>query len=128
MKIAKADTQDLDTTLAYLMASDLALDAGKFSMACAYDNWEYLDEDDEDRKLIERLRKDLAEEEGVRPERLDSRILMYEFLQHKFAACNCNWRRVYYAATALIDFVCDPNEDHLATHPCFEMMHVAPEQ
>lgn len=127
MTIAKADKDDLETTIQFLNAAELALDRDKFSFQSAEDNWEDLDDEDEDKILILKIRKNIAEEEGKDEDRVDNRILMYEFLQAKFAKCNCNWRRVYYAADSLIDFCCDPTEDHLALYPGFELFHVSTE-
>lgn len=126
MTIAKADTNDLETTLNFLNACGEVLENKKFSFTAPEDEWQDWDEDDEDRILIEKIRANIAEEECLRPERVDNRILMYEFLKRKFAPASCNWRRVYYAADALLPFM-DPTEDHLEFHPGIDMFHVAPE-
>jgi hypothetical protein len=126
MTMAKADRNDLQTTLDFFNACELALESGKWSLRCPEDKWEDLDEDDEDRILIKKIKKSLVEEQGT--EYIDSRILMYEFLKEKFAAASCNWRRVVWGADILIENVCDPMEDHLAFFPGFELFHVAPEQ
>lgn len=127
MKYAKADKDDLETTLQFLHAAELALDRDKFSFQSPEDNWEDLDDEDEDKILILKLRKGIAEDDGISKKSVDNRILMYEFLREKFSRCNCNWRRVHYAADALIDFCCDPTEDHLAMYPGFELFHVSTE-
>lgn len=125
MKMTKADQNDLQSTKDFMNACELALESGKFSLSCPEDNWEDLDEEDEDRILIERIKRNLEEEEGGS---VDNRILMYEFLKKKFATASCNWRRVLWGADMLIENVCDPMEDHLAFFPGFELFHVAPEQ
>lgn len=122
--MAKADHDDLQTTEDFLNACELALESSRFSMLNAADNWEDLDEEDDERKLIEKIKENLELEEGT----VDNRILMYEYLQAKFKKASCNWRRVVWGADILIDNVCDPMEDHLAFFPGFELFHVSPEQ
>jgi hypothetical protein len=117
MKVAKADNEDLETTSEFLNACELVLESGRFSLSSA-----------EDKELIIRIRRGVAEEEGISEGDVDNRILMYEFLKKKFKKASCNWRRVYYAAEILIENVCDPTESHLAFHPSFETFHVMPEQ
>jgi hypothetical protein len=128
MKVAKADNEDLETTSEFLNACELVLESGRFSLSSAEDNWEDMDDEDEDKELIIRIRRGVAEEEGISEGDVDNRILMYEFLKKKFKKASCNWRRVYYAAEILIENVCDPTESHLAFHPSFETFHVMPEQ
>ena len=128
MTVAKADKDDLQTTLDFLQASELALEGAKFSMSSPEENWEELDEDDDDKKLILRIKKQLIHYEGIPERDLDNRILMYEYLKRKFASASCNWRRVYYAADLLIENFCDPTLDHLSSLPGIELFHVAPEQ
>ncbi len=128
MTVAKADKDDLQTTLDFLNACETALEKQKFSFNNPQDNWEDFDDGDEDKILILQLKKRVAKEERIALEDVDNRIVMYEFLQEKFNAASCNWRRVYYAADILIQNCCDPTEDHLAFYPGFELFHVAAEQ
>lgn len=125
MKVAKASKKDIESTLHFLLSAEMALDRDKFSFGCAEDNWEDLDDEDEDKILILKIKKSLIENEGSH---IDNRVLMFEFLRKKFAKCNTSWRRVHLAADCLIKFACDPTEDHLAFYPGFELFHVAPEQ
>lgn len=126
MKIAKASEQDLDSTLAFLQAAQAVLEKEKFSFVDSANNWENWDEDDDDKILILKIKKELQEEE--RHSDIDNRILMYEFLNRKFKSCSSRFMRVYLAASCLIPEVTDPTEDHLAFYPGFELFHVANEQ
>lgn len=128
MKVAKPDEKDFDTTHELLQACELVLEKEKWGFKDPQDNWEDLDEDDLDRKIILNIRKQISEEEDVSIDHVDMRIVMYEFLRRKFAKASCNWRRVYWAATILMENTTDPTEDVLAFHPGIELYHVANEQ
>ncbi len=128
MKIAKADRDDFDRTLNFLNACELALDKDKYSLTSPEDNWLDLDDSDPDKKMILGIRNRLAEEEGVKEKYVDTRIVMYEYLQRKFRAASCCWRRVYWAADVLISNCCDPTEDCLEFYPGIEIFNVANEQ
>jgi hypothetical protein len=127
MRIVKPNTKELQAVLNFLIASEMALESAKFSFNSPYENYRELDDEDEDAVLIKKLRKQIAAQEGKDEEEVDDRILMYEFLQRKFAYCR-TWRSVYWAADVLTETVCDPFDDCLAFHPMYESFHVAPEQ
>lgn len=123
MRMAKASKEDFNSVHAFMNACELCLEKEKFSFQAPEDNWEDLDDEDEDKQLILRIKKELEEDEGE----VDNRILMYEFLVRKFRQASCDWRRVYWAADILIDNVCDPTESHLAFYPGYDLQHVAAE-
>lgn len=128
LTVAKADKNDKQTTLDFLQAAELALDIERYSMSSPEDKWQRnLDEDDPDRKMIEGIIKRVAHDDRINLRDVDMRIIMYEFLQRKFAHASCNWRRVVWAADLLIEQACDPTEDYLAFYPGMECFHVAPE-
>jgi hypothetical protein len=127
MKMAKADKEDFKALRDFLNACDNVLEREKWSLRSPEENWKGWDEDDEDRKLIERIRYNESRESGRDEEDIDPRILMYEFLQYKFKNAY-GWQRVYWAADILIDNVCDPTEDCLAFYPGFNLNHVEAEQ
>lgn len=124
MRVAKADKEDFDAVLGFMNAAEMSLERAKFSFLSPEDNWEDLDDEDEDKQLILKIRKELQEDES---DEIDNRVLMYEFLVRKFRSASSAWRRVYWAADILIDNVCDPTEDCLAYHPGIEIQHVSPE-
>lgn len=128
MKVAKPDKQDFKGILDFMNAAEMALERQKFGITSSEDNWEeYLDEDDKDYKLIITMRKRIADEEGCDPENVDNRILMFEYLQRKFAASSSGWRRVYWAADILLDTCTDTYDHCLAWRPDAVLLHVANE-
>lgn len=124
LRVAKADEKDFNTTRSFLQACEMFWDTRMFGGI----EWEYLDDDDPDKKILLAIRKSLAEEDRVSERSVDDRLVVYEFLRRKYRACDCNWNRVVMAGDVLIDNVCDPTEDHLAFYPGIELYHVAPEQ
>lgn len=128
MKIAKASKEDLAAVQDFLLACELSLDRGKFSLFASEDQWLELDDDDDDKKRILKIRKGIAEDEGCEPEEVDNRILMFEWLKSKFYHASCSWRRVHIAADVLIDNCTDPTEDVLAWYPGVVVEHVEREQ
>jgi len=126
MKVAKASEQDLDSTSAFLNAAEAVLEREKFSFNEPEENYAQWNHDDEDKKLILKIKENLEFNENAC--NIDNRILMYEFLKIKFKQCSTGWRRVHIAAELLIPEVTDPTESHLAFYPGFELFHVAPEQ
>lgn len=127
MTIHKPTEKEIEAFTGFLLAADMALKKHTFSLNSPEENWKDLDEDDEDKLLILKIRKEIAEELGCRKvEDVDDRILMYEFLKIKTAKV----RSIMLFDTCLrtlIDNVCDPTEDHLAFYPGFELFHVAKE-
>lgn len=124
MKVAKADREDLDAVRAFMNAAEMSLERAKYSVLAPEDNWEDLDDEDEDKQLILKIKRELQEDES---DEVDNRVLMYEFLVRKFQAASTSWRRVFWAADILIDNCCDPTEDCLAYYPGIEIKHVSPE-
>lgn len=127
MKIVKPTPDEFEALLNFLNASEAVLDKEKFSFASPEDNWEEWDEDNADKILITKIQKEVAEDLGYGVSSVDSRIVMYEFLKHKFSKA-FRWRGVYWAAEALLENIQDPFDDCLAFHPCFQINHVENEQ
>lgn len=125
MRIAKADKEDIDTTRNFLHACESFWDSRqRYSLRSSEDDWETWDDDDPDKRLILKIRKQLAYEMSCDENDVDNRIVIYEFLKAKYQQCDCNWGRVVMAADVLIDNVCDPMESDLAFYPGFELRHV----
>lgn len=127
LRQAKPDEDDYNTTLDFFHACETALERPRFSIGSAYDQWQELDEDDPDRKLIIAIRKRVAEEESMSEKDVDMRIVMYEFLQRKFMRASASWRRVYFGGQIMIENACDPTKDYLDWYPGLELFHVAAE-
>lgn len=129
LRVAKASEKDIELTRDFLRMCEAFWDnRNVFSLRDLESDWENWDDDDEDKKLLLKIRQDLCDEEGKNLRDLDRRLVVYEFLKHKYKKADNRWGRVVMAADVLIDNVCDPTEGHLAFFPAFEMFHVAPEQ
>jgi hypothetical protein len=118
----------LESTKAFFNASELALEREKFSLKSAEDNWLDLDDDDDDKITILKIRAFIHANEEIDEEDIDSRILLYEFLKAKFRSTSSSWNRVQLAADILIDNCCDPTKDYLDFARGTQFLHVAPEQ
>lgn len=127
MRIAKATPEDFEGLRDFRHFCEGVLEKQRFSLRSPEDNWEEWDDDDEDKQWILKMRKEIAEEEGIEPEDVDIRIVLYECLKRIYRKAN-GWYRVTTAADVLIDNVCDPQKDYLDYRPSLEEIHVAPEQ
>lgn len=129
IRVAKASEKDIELTRDFLQMCEAFWDnRNVFSLHELESDWENWDDDDQDKKLLLKIRQDLCDEEGIKVKQLDNRLVVYEFLKRKYKKADNRWGRVVMAAEVLIDNVCDPTEGHLAFFPAFEMFHVAPEQ
>jgi hypothetical protein len=129
MRLAKPDEDDFDTTRQFLQLCERFWDSRpKYSLRREEDEWRQWENDDPDYKEVLKLRRSIAEEEGIALDDVDDRILVYEFLRLKYKKCDTNWGRVIMTASVLLDNACDPTLDYLEFFPGFECFHVAPEQ
>jgi hypothetical protein len=129
LRIAKASENDIDITRSFLQACEVFWDnRNRYSVSNLESDWKNWDDEDEDKKELLKIRRDLADEEGTEERFLDNRLVIYEFIKQKYKLADNRWGRVIMAADVLIDNCCDPTESHLAFYPAFEMFHVAPEQ
>lgn len=126
MKIAKADKEDISKTVEFLKHCENFWDSrNRFSLRSQEDEWPQWDDEDQDKKMLLKIQRDLVEEEG---KDVDNRLVIYEFIKRKYYEVDCHWYRVVLAADVLIDNCCDPTESHLAFHPGIEQSHVDREQ
>lgn len=125
MKVAKPTDKMISGVNDFVHACENVLEQEKFSMRSPYEKWEEWDDEDEDKILIKKIRKAVAEEEGIDEDRVDGRILAYEFLRRKY---NNRLSHITMTAHILLDNCCDPMDDCLAFHPSLYQNHVAPEQ
>jgi len=129
MRMAKADNDDFETTHNFLQACEMFWDnRNRYSLKETECEWHELDDDDEDKIELIRIRRMLADEEGVSEKRIDNRLVIYEFIKRKYKQCDCNWRRVTFGAQILIDSVCDPQKDYLDYSPYLEQQATDREQ
>lgn len=129
MRVAKADKEDIEVTMKFLQACELFWDNRRtYSLNDKETEWLDLDEDDDDKKELLKIRKGLARYEGCTEDEVDNRLIIFEFLKRRYQHADAMWRRVVFAADILIDNVCDESLSYLEYHPSFEQIHVANEQ
>lgn len=118
LRLARFDEKDYDKTLSFLQIMEQLFDN---RWACSHDGqWEEWDDDDEDKRKLLSIRKELAAEEGYSEEDVDNRLVLFEFIKQKYRGIDCHWRRVLMAAEVLADNVCDPLQDTVEYHPYIE--------
>lgn len=127
MRVHKADEKDFEGLNNFLTACEETLEKEKFSLQSPEEQWKEWDKDDDDYRLMCKIREDIAVEEDIPEDKVDNRIVCYEFLLRKFRPAS-GWRQVYWAATILVEQVCDEHKDYLDYHPSFVQQHVANEQ
>lgn len=117
MKVAKADSKEFDKVYDFINVMDELFDNKFFSNEECWREW---DDDDEDKKLLLKIEKDLKETEGsdIWGE-VDNRLILYEFIRLKWKKANyCgSFQRIVTDADVLIDYVCDPDLDYLEYKP-----------
>ncbi len=117
MKVAKADSKEFDKVYDFINIMDDLFDNKFFSDE---ESWREWNDDDEDKKLLLKIEKDLKETEGsdIWGE-VDNRLILYEFIRLKWKKANyCgSFQRIVTDADVLIDNVCDPDLDYLEYKP-----------
>lgn len=125
MRIAKPQEQDIESVRQFTQTCELFLERQKFSFNSPEDGWEDLDDDDDDKIAILKFRKQLAANEDLDEDKIDNRILAYEFLKQKYAH---RLSHILLTAEVLLENCCDPTDTCLAFHPSLYQNHVEPEQ
>lgn len=118
IRLAKADDEDFATTREFLQCCDNLFE-NRWA-CCSDEQWQDWNDEDEDKKEILQLRRQLALYEDCDEDEIDNRILLFEFIKQKYRTCECNWRRVVMAADVLIKNACDPMQDTVEWHPFIE--------
>lgn len=117
MKVAKADSKEFDKVYDFINVMDELFDNKFFSNEECWREW---NDDDEDKKLLLKIEKDLKETEGsdIWGE-VDNRLILYEFIRLKWKKANYygSFQRIVTDADVLIDNVCDPDLDYLEYKP-----------
>jgi hypothetical protein len=125
IKYTKPSEEDIEEVNDFFHECELMLEKERYSLRDPQDKWKDLDPEDDNYILIEKIHKELIEEEGSE---VDIRVVLYEYLVRKFARVNPRWRRVVFASNALVEAFCDPMERTLEPLPGLDLLHVAPEQ
>lgn len=126
MKVAKPTEQIINDVKDFREACELCLEREDFSIHSPEERWKhYLEPDDPIRQWMELTREAIAEEEGIRPESVDNRIVCFEYLKRKYSN---RLSHIIMCLDILMDNCCDPTEDSLEFRPDIYFQHVAPEQ
>ena len=122
LTVAKATEEEFDRVYAFLHPMEALFDRrGFFSNE---EDWRDWDDDDEDKKLLLRIEKDLiAGGDGDCNDDVDNRLILYEFMKQKFLQANYSGSigRILFDCRTLIDNCCDPDLDYLEFKP--SIMH-----
>lgn len=118
MKVGKASPEEFDIVTGFInVMEDLFGGRSFFSQE---ENWREWDDDDEDKKLLLEIEKEVKEEDGETVwDGVDNRLILYEFIKRKWRKANyCgSFGRIVMDAEVLIDNACDPNLDYLEFKP-----------
>lgn len=118
MKVGKASPEEFDMVTGFInVMEDLFGGRSFFSQE---ESWREWDDDDEDKKLLLEIEKEVKEEDGETVwDGVDNRLILYEFIKRKWRKVNCcgSFGRIVMDAEVLIDNACDPNLDYLEFKP-----------
>ena len=84
------------------------------------EEWRSWLDDDEDKKLLLKIEKEIKETDGTCWDgNADNRLVLYEFIKKKFLKANHTGSigRILYDCETLIDNVCDPKLDYIEFKP-----------
>lgn len=118
MKVGKASPEEFDMVTGFInVMEDLFGGRSFFSQE---ESWREWDDDDEDKKLLLEIEKEVKEEDGETVwDGVDNRLILYEFIKRKWRKANyCgSFGRIVMDAEVLIDNACDPDLDYLEFKP-----------
>lgn len=117
MKMAKADEQEFDKVMSFIQVMDELFMSRFFSNE---DDWRDWDDDNEEKKLLLEIEKEIRETDGeLWDGSVDNRLVLYEFIKRRWRQANyCgSFDRIVMDASVLIDNVCDPDLDYLEYKP-----------
>lgn len=116
--VAKATKEEFDRVWGFVHPMEALFDGrGFFS---SEEDWRDWDDDDEDKKLLLKIEKELiAGGDDDYDEHVDNRLILYEFMKHKFLEANYSGSigRILFDCSTLIDNCCDPDLDYLEFKP-----------
>ena len=114
LKVAKPTEKDFDATYKLNSVLETLTDSRWFDRV---DSWQDWDEDDEDYLFFKEKREEIAEEEQISPEDVDSRILVYEYIKKHFRKNPSALARIIMCAQMAIDNAFDKDLDYIDWNP-----------
>ena len=112
--MAKAGPEEFDRVRGFVNVMEaLFEDRYFFSTEECWRDW---DDDDEDKKALLEIERDLRECEG---DPVDNRLVLFAFIKRKWCKSNFSgsFGRIIMDAEVLIDNMCDPGLDYLEYKP-----------
>lgn len=98
--IAKPTDKDVENVNSFFKAASEVLVKKPFGARHPEDNWQSWEEDDPEKKLMQKIEKRIRQEEEIAADTpIDNRVLMFEYLQVKAVAANSSSARVFLALT-----------------------------
>ena len=119
LKMAKADPEEFDKVMGFVNIMDDLFDDKFFSTE---EDWREWDDDNEDKKLLLEIEKELVEDgdgTSVWDDHPDNRLILYEFIKRKWRSVNYfgSFQRIVMDAQVMIENACDPDLDYLEYKP-----------
>jgi hypothetical protein len=118
LTVAKATKKEFDRVWEFVRPMEALFDNRDFFSA--EEEWRSWPDDDEDKKLLLKIEKEIKETEGTCWDgNADNRLVLYEFIKKKFLIANHTGSigRILYDCETLIDNVCDPKLDYIEFKP-----------
>ena len=118
MKMAKACPEEFDRVMGFINVMEALFDGRSFFSQ--EESWREWNDDDEDKKLLLEIEKEVKEEDGETVwDGVDNRLILYEFIKRKWRKANYSgsFGRIVMDAEVLIDNACDPSLDYLEFKP-----------
>lgn len=118
LKMAKAGPEEFERTRGFVRVMEALFESRSFFSN--EEDWRELDDDDEDKKMLLEIEKEVKEEDGTDWNGdADNRLILYEFIKRKWRQANFSgsFGRIIMDAEVLIDNACDPDLDYLEFKP-----------
>ena len=118
LKMAKADNEEFEITMGFVRVMEALFESRSFFSN--EEDWRNWPDDDEDKKMLLEIEKEVIDEDGTSWDgKPDNRLVLYEFIKRKWRAANFtgSFGRIIMDAEVLIDNACDPNLDYLEFKP-----------
>lgn len=118
LKMAKADPEEFESVMSFVRVMEALFESR--SIFSNEEDWREWDDDDEDKKMLLEIEKEVKEEDGTDWNGdADNRLILYEFIKRKWRQANFSgsFGRIIMDAEVLIDNACDPDLDYLEFNP-----------
>ena len=116
--MAKADPDEFERTMSFVRVMEALFESR--SIFSNEEDWRDWPDDDEDKKLLLEIEKEVIDEDGADWDGTpDNRLVLYEFMKRKWLKANYSgsFGRIIMDAEVLIQNACDPDLDYLEFKP-----------